>query len=154
MHMTTEDLELYVLGRLTEDRASVVARHLVECGSCGQLLDETREFVQQLRRLNERTSRDANWQERRRHPRLPTDDPAKLRVLQPVNLQTEDVQILDTSREGLRLRVPRALEAGALVQIRMKSLVVLAEVRHCRRVGEVYHAGVAIQDTFPSGSSE
>lgn len=147
MHVMADDLELYLLGRLTEDRASVIARHLKECGSCGALLDETRVFVRQLRELSQRHS-VADAKERRRHPRIPTDDPAKLRVLRPVVLESENIQILDTSRDGLKLMTTRPIDSGALVQVWVRNLVVLAEVRHCQLVGAAYHVGVAIQETF------
>ena len=75
-------------------------------------------------------------------------DPARLRVLQPVVLEPENIRILDTSRGGVKLTTQRPLETGALVQIRLNNLVITAEVRHCTRQGEGYQAGVEIQDTF------
>jgi hypothetical protein len=153
MHMTADHLELYLLGRLTEDQASLVVLHLVECRSCENLLEETRVFVQRLRQLSQRLDRGREGLERRKHQRVPTDDLAKLRVLQPVVLEIEDVQILDTSLGGLRLRVGRLLEPSTLVQVRMKSLVILAKVRYCRQVGDTYQAGVEIQDTLPGGGA-
>jgi hypothetical protein len=148
MHFTVKDLELYLLGQLTEDQTSVVAHHISDCVACSKQLEETKTFVARMRGLSRRLSEGADPEERRRSPRIPTDTPARLRVLQPVVLEPESIQILDTSREGMKLMTQRPLYLGALVQIRMKDLVVLAEVRHCQRNGEAYHAGVAIQDTF------
>jgi len=153
MHISAKDLELYLLGQLTEDRTSRIALHISGCESCAKLLEETKTFVERMLDLSNRLGQSAGPAERRKYPRIPTDNPARLRVLQPVVLEPENIKILDTSREGMKLATQRPLEAGALVQIRLTSLVILAEVRHCHQQGDVYHAGVAIQDTF-SNSSE
>jgi hypothetical protein len=152
MHVTAVGLESYVLGKLTEDQASITARHLSECAACAQLLHETLVFIRQLREQSQRAAQAAGHPERRKHPRIPTNDPARLRILQPVVLEPQDVQILDTSREGLRLSLNRPLEPGALVQIRLKHLLVLAEVRYCHPHGDQFHAGVAIYDTLALGA--
>lgn len=153
MHISAKDLKLYLLGQLTEDRTSRIALHISGCESCAKLLEETKTFVERMLDLSNRLGQSAGPAERRKYPRIPTDNPARLRVLQPVVLEPENIKILDTSREGMKLATQRPLEAGALVQIRLTSLVILAEVRHCHQQGDVYHAGVAIQDTF-SNSSE
>ncbi len=59
-----------------------------------------------------------------------------------------EVRVVDVSRLGLKLLVPAPLEVGAVVQIRLKPVIVTAEVRHCTPVGESFHAGVHIQDLF------
>jgi anti-sigma factor RsiW len=148
MHMSAKDLERYLLGQLTEERTSYVARHIAGCDTCAHQLEETKKFVARMRGLSQQLDQGAVPTERRKHPRIPTDQPARLRVLQPVVLSQENVRILDTSRQGLRLATKRPIDLGALVQIRLKNVVILAEVRHCHRHGDVYHAGVAIQDSF------
>jgi hypothetical protein len=149
MHISAKDLELYLLGQLTEDRTSVIAHHVSGCETCSKQLEETKAFVGRMRELSQQLGH-THPEERRRYPRISIDNPARLRVLQPVVLAQEDIRILDTSREGLKLVTKRPIDLGALVQIRLNNLVILAEVRHCQRHGEVYHAGVAIQDSFSS----
>ncbi len=141
MHIGAKDLELYLRGQLTEDQTSAVAHHVAGCPSCASLLEDTKAFVKRVRELG-------HPEERRKYPRIPTNDPARLRVLQPVVLEPENIRILDTSREGMKLATQRPLETGALVQIRLNNLVIMAEVRHCTRQGDGYQAGVEIQDTF------
>jgi len=150
MHVAENELELYVLGRLTDSQTSAVARHASECAKCAALLAEARSFVEQVRELGHQEPTGEERPERRKYPRIPTSDPARLRVLQPVVMEPEEVYILDTSRTGLKLASPRPLDPGALVQIRLGGLTVLAEVRHCRKSGDSYHAGVSIQDAFPT----
>ena len=59
-----------------------------------------------------------------------------------------DTRVLDTSKEGLKLFIPRELMKGALIQIHLRDLFILAEVRYCRSFGTGFHAGVLIQDVF------
>jgi hypothetical protein len=147
-HISARDLELYLLGQLKEDVTTLVAHHISGCEACGKLLEETKTLVARMRDLSGRLGHRAGAEERRKYPRIPADNPARLRVLQPVVLEPENIRIVDTSRWGMKLATRHPIEAGALVQIRSDSLVILAEVRYCHRQGDVYHAGVAIQDTF------
>jgi len=50
--------------------------------------------------------------------------------------------------ERIKLDVPQVLEPGTTVQIVMKGIIAIAEVRYCIRANERYHAGVSIQDAF------
>jgi len=149
MHVAEQDLELYVMGRLPEDQTAAIAEHTLECEACAELLADARRFVQQMRGLTQEMPAGERQIERRRSPRIPTSDPGRLRVLHPAAVESEEVLILDTSRDGLKLAVSRLLEPGTLVQIRLRDFIVLAEVRHCNSSGETYHAGVRIEDIFP-----
>ena len=60
------------------------------------------------------------------------------------------VRILNASKEGLKLEVPNELMRGMVVQVNVRDLFILAEVRHCKRAGEKFHVGVLIQDVFPA----
>jgi anti-sigma factor RsiW len=113
MHVSAKDLELYLLGQLTEENTSFVARHVSECESCTNHLEETKKFVARMRGLSQHLGQGTDPKERRRHPRIPTDNPARLRVLQPVVLAQEDIRILDTSREGLKLVTTRPIDPGS-----------------------------------------
>ena len=51
MHIGAKDLELYLLGQLTEDQTSAVAHHVSGCQSCASLLEDTKAFVERMREL-------------------------------------------------------------------------------------------------------
>ena len=55
--------------------------------------------------------------------------------------------VIDVSRSGLRLELQHSVPRGVEVQITLSSqLVIVGEVRHCRRVGTLYHAGIMVRD--------
>jgi anti-sigma factor RsiW len=141
--MQTEHLELYALGALPEELSKAVESHLKTCVDCGVRFEESRKTM-------------GDWQpgysgpEKRRHLRVATDDPAALTVLQLEPAPRLKTRILDASKQGLRLLVPHDLMRGAVIQIHVRDLFILAEVRHCRAVGQAFHAGVQIQDVFPA----
>ena len=86
--------------------------------------------------------------ERRREARYPTRDVAEVEVRQGEMLRMPAL-VVDVSRSGLRLELPAAIGRGELVKISLpKQVVILGEVRHCRRAGIVYHAGVLIREVF------
>ena len=87
--------------------------------------------------------------ERRRAIRISVDDPAEMRVISPDCSDLSNVRVLDVSKEGFKLLVPKPLNPGATVQIRMKTVIALAEVRYCVLCSDGYHAGVLILDAFP-----
>jgi len=149
-HTPEQDLELYLLGRLTERQTSHIARHLWKCDECAERLTAARAFVQQMRELSQELAAGAGPAEQRKHRRITTAEPAQLRVLEPAALEPERVQILDVTGEGLKIAVSQPLVSGALVQIRLADSVVVAEVRNCRHAGECYHAGIEVHDVFPS----
>jgi len=143
--METEHLELYALGALGEDLSVAVESHLTNCVDCGVRFEESRAAI-------------GDWQpsysgpEKRKHPRVVTNDPAVLTVLQQEPSPHFKTRILDASKQGLKLQVPHELMRGTVVQIHVRGLFILAEVRHCRPAGKTFHAGVQIQDVFPVAS--
>lgn len=91
--------------------------------------------------------------ERRRHVRFATDDPARMRIVEPHSGAHWTVPITDVSKGGMRLAVPTPLAKGRLIQIQMKDTCVLAKVRYCRSAPTksadmLFHAGVEIQRVF------
>ncbi|MGA3185893.1 MAG: PilZ domain-containing protein [Bryobacteraceae bacterium] len=146
MHLQTEHLELYALGELSENLSGMVETHLKDCVVCGILFEESRATIGQW------VSREDEYcgREKRRGPRVATDDPAVLTVLEPPQPGRVKIRIVDASKEGLKLLTPDALIRGTVVQIRVRDLFVMAEVRYCRPAGIKFHAGVHIQDVFPA----
>lgn len=146
MHKQAEYLTSFALGQLPEALSIVASFHLKACVSCSTQLADARASIDQRTAGVERPERLGG--ERRKSPRVPTDCPAVLTVLQPERSGHTKTRVLDASKEGLKLLVPDELMGGALVQVHMGDLFILAEVRYCRPVGAAFHAGVLIQDVF------
>lgn len=143
MHTQAEHLELYALGVLPKELLAAVESHLKICVDCGVRFEESRAGIGEWQP-------GYNGPEKRRHPRVATDDPAVMTVLETERTQRLKIRILDASKQGLRLLVPGDLMRGKVVQIHVRGLFILAEVRYCRPVGKSFHAGVMIQDVFPA----
>jgi hypothetical protein len=86
--------------------------------------------------------------ENRESPRIATDDPAVLTVLKPDHSPRITMRIVNSSAGGLKLELPRQLMTGAIVQVRVRELFILAQVRYCIPDAKLFHAGVQIQDVF------
>ena len=92
--------------------------------------------------------------ERRRHRRVSTDDPALMRMVEPYSPVRWMIRVVDVSKSGMKLLVPSSIKPGSLVQVHMNDTSVLAKVRHCAmadpKVGPdgLFHAGVEIQHVF------
>jgi hypothetical protein len=79
--------------------------------------------------------------------RIAIDEPARMKVLQPLGTNTE-IRVLDVSRTGLKISMPELLPPGTVIQIHMKAAIAFAEVRYSAPCGDEYHAGVRFQDVF------
>jgi hypothetical protein len=84
--------------------------------------------------------------EKRRETRYPTNDAADVRLL-PDDGQHLPGTIIDISKSGLRLELSTALLKGRRIEIITfpGGLIIFGEVKYCRRVGAVFHAGVLIE---------
>ena len=49
-HQSTEQLELYALGRLAEPEQAVIEEHLLICEACREQLDEVEAYAKAMRR--------------------------------------------------------------------------------------------------------
>src|SRR5580693_3203699 len=82
--------------------------------------------------------------ERRREIRYPTQDAAEVEVRHGEILRMP-AMVVDVSRSGLRLELPAAVGRGEQVKISLpRQVVILGEVRYCKRSGMVFYAGVLI----------
>src|SRR5579872_4630465 len=96
----------------------------------------------------------ARLAERRREARYPTQDPAEVEVRHGEMLRMP-AMVVDVSRSGMRLELPAAVGRGEQVKITLpRQVMILGEIRYCRRAGIVYHAGVLIQEVFHGQASE
>jgi len=82
--------------------------------------------------------------QRRRETRVAAHDLAQMKILRPFAPLPLEIEILDVSKTGMRVRVNQTLDPGALVQIRFKDTVAVAEVRHCVPAANRFHAGLEI----------
>ena len=83
--------------------------------------------------------------ERRTEARYPAEDPVELELL-PGPSEPMYGTILDVSRSGLRVALPRRIDRGEQVKVKLHHNVIFGEVRHCRAVLGVFHVGILIQD--------
>jgi PilZ domain len=82
----------------------------------------------------------------RRSPRFPVKLPAEL--LLP-SAEPVAITIVDISSEGLGIEVPQSLEPGQPIAVGSESVLVLATIRHCRRLSEgTFRAGAEMHHLF------
>ena len=82
--------------------------------------------------------------ERRREARYPTDDPAELEVLPGPSEPIFGI-ILDVSRSGLRVALPKRIDRGEQVKVKLYRNVIFGDVRYCRSISGAFHAGIRIK---------
>jgi PilZ domain/Putative zinc-finger len=143
--MLADQLELYALGELPEDISAVVESHLQVCVECGIQVEESRVTIGQCVAADEP---EYAGPEKRKGSRVATDDPAFLTILKPERSPRITMRIVDTSIGGLKLQLHRQLMAGTIIQVRVRELFILGEVRYCIPDDSHFHAGVRIQDVF------
>ena len=144
-HVEEEDLELYVMGRLTLDQACAVDAHVSECTLCGEALSGAAVSVRKLYQV----SPDCPpVKENRKETRIPTNGSGSLRVLTPFSTGVIEIRIVNVSKSGLGMHVSETLSRGMIVQVQMKNAVILGEVRHCVPQGEQFHVGIVILDSL------
>jgi hypothetical protein len=148
MHISDEDLELFLLARLPVHRLSVVESHLPNCSACSSRLSEVAALTFRVRRLNRQFGKYEGAEKRREH-RIPADDPGQMQTFSPFSPTKARIRIMDVSRNGLRVRTSQLVQRGTIVQVRIRDAVVLGEVRYCVAAGAEFDAGIQIQDIFP-----
>lgn len=83
--------------------------------------------------------------DRRSEARYPAQEPAELEIMfggvEPIY-----GIILDVSRSGLRIAVPKRINRAEQVKIKFHRNVIFGEVRYCRAVSTLFHAGIRIHD--------
>jgi hypothetical protein len=144
MHVRDEDLELYLLERLDEDRKPALESHLAGCRVCATKLSSVT-FFDQLIELSRRQAVSSRT-ENRREPRISTQDSGVLQKINPFSADRLSVQIIDISKGGMQVNAPSSLEPGTMVKVRMKGTIAFGEVRHCRVYGYSYRAGILLYD--------
>ena len=146
-----KDLELYLKDQLTQESVAAIESHLAGCEMCANRLSEQDKCLWYLAEL----SRDGDFAdgERRRHPRLATDDTASLQMLNPFSPGMWEVRIVDVSKSGLRTHTPKSLPEGSLIRVKMRYSVACGDVRYCVPADDGFYAGVRLHDYFVPGDS-
>ena len=150
MHVSENDLELYVLGRLAEGQASSVKTHVLDCRECREKLTATGKFIEQFAELSHRQAQ-ASGAEKRKEPRFATNDRAWLRVLRPLPGERMEALVLDVSKEGLKLSLTTRIDPGTVIEVRVGNMLAFGEIRYCVKAGESIHAGVHLNDVWITG---
>jgi hypothetical protein len=92
--------------------------------------------------------------ERRRDLRYPSHVPVEIRIF-PSDGSRIPATLMDISLSGLQLELDATVPKGAQIEILLsKQLAIFGEVRHCRRVGAKYRAGIIIVQAFYASRSE
>jgi anti-sigma factor RsiW len=139
LHARPQDLQRYVRGQLSPAELSDLEAHIVECEACQRSLAELS------------ASQPWDGSERRSEPRTETEFETRLKVLNPISSTGASVKasVIGVSTKGVKLRVETAVMVGAMVQIRLKESLALAEVRYCNEAGDEFHVGLRLLESFP-----
>ena len=145
-HIDEKDLELYLKDQLTNESISAINAHLASCHVCVNKLAERDKCLWYLAELS--APQAAGTGEKRKYPRLATDQPAALQSLHPFSVESWDVRIVDVSEGGLRTHTPRQMMPGALIRVKMLFSVACGDVRYCIPTDSGFYAGVRLHDYF------
>jgi hypothetical protein len=137
-HPRPETLQNYALDLLSVAESASIETHLMKCSSC--------------RRNLARVGPAEEWvgKERRREPRARVEGAAQIRVLDPLasGTRSESVRIVDSSKRGMRLKVPHELSKGAIIRVCEATRIVFGEVVYCVPAEDKFHAGIQLMDVF------
>jgi hypothetical protein len=151
MHPETEEFGLYLKGQLAREPLLALESHLAACESCVRAMVEQDRY---LWCLAEVSGSELTFDgEKRRYPRVATDEAASVQVLAPFQIETWDVRIVDVSKGGVRILTPRPLQPESLIRVKMRFSVSCGDVRHCSAAPGGFHAGVRLHDYFLASSA-
>jgi hypothetical protein len=146
MHPEPEEFALYLKGQLSPDVIPALEQHLAACEACVQALCEQDRYLWCLAEISaDELTLDG---EKRRYPRITTDEPAVIQSLAPFATDVWDIRIIDVSKGGVRIHTPRPLEPESLIRVSMKFSIACGDVRHCTSTVDGYHAGIRLHDYF------
>ena len=132
IHIHEDDLDLYLSGHVESERLSFIEHHLLECRICQAHLFDC--AGQQLR-LQSIQRTHSEVAQKRSEERFSTEGVATVQELHPLSLERHTVKVVDVSKNGLGIVSPKAMLPGTIVQLRMKDIVELGNVRYCSELG-------------------
>jgi hypothetical protein len=95
---------------------------------------------------------DSSWRgvERRSEVRVAEDSPARIKVLDPMVSLGPSFQgrVVNTSSKGLKVRGPRPILQGSVVQVRFRDRIVLGRVKYCLPVEDEFDIGVRLREDW------
>src|SRR5258708_35342878 len=84
--------------------------------------------------------------EKHREGRTQTNSRASMRLINPACSENIQIQILDFSRNGLKIECARYIAPGTTVQLRIKTSHIVADLRYCIATESGFWCGIQIQD--------
>jgi PilZ domain-containing protein len=145
-HIDEKDLEQYLKAQLNHLAVSAIDAHLAGCRQCVDKLAEQDRCLAYLAELGSEES--PAGADKRAYPRVATDEPATLQMLNPFSAGKWDARIVDVSPGGLRTHTPKPLTPGALMKIHMQFSISCGDVRYCIPADKGFYAGIRVHDYF------
>ncbi|GEM_PF-5741486 len=148
----TEELEDYLFGHVTAERAVAIEVHLIGCSPCRGELEETRTYIADMRAalaLWNESSPVAfchETSERRGAPRMSCDTRVVVSYRTHGRMTHFPGRLVNTSVRGGGLLLPNALPVNASAHIHIRGGEFTGTVRYCRRDADGFHAGVQLAD--------
>ena len=138
-------VEQFIVGRLGDGGIASIS------GEPAQVGRDSQDIVKLLDQIAEVDhAGNPSETERRRYPRINTDERASMRLIAPMMLERIQVRIVNVSMGGLLIRMEHSLTPQTIIQLRVRNTFVLGEVRHAIRKDDGWYVGVKVQDLFAS----
>jgi hypothetical protein len=140
-HLHEDDLELYLRGQLESGHLWSTEQHLLTCEMCRLQLSNC---LGQRLALQIIVGPQTTATQKRSEPRFDTKGEGTLQELHPLSLERRKVKIVNVSKNGLGLVSPKAFLPGTIVQLRIKDIVELGNVRYCSASDEGFRIGLRL----------
>jgi hypothetical protein len=90
--------------------------------------------------------------DRRRHPRVLMDAPARVKLLNPLETMgpSKPARVIEISRSGMKVHAKGDFMIGAVIQIIVKETFYLGTVRHTRQTDDGFDVGVRLNEALRS----
>ena len=147
IHIHDDDLQLYLLGRLSAEKISAIDSHLTDCNACGGRLVEAVRFLSRLAKAHVHQSGSAH-PEKRRGPRFSAREPISVQPLSPFSSDSVEASLENVSRGGMQLRTATLLGTGTLINLHLRSAIMFGEVRYCEGSGDNFFVGIQFSDAL------
>lgn len=141
-HPHLEDVERLAMDKVSPLERRKLEPHIEQCPACRQMFEEAEGFVEQLTQL---ASSINPSEERRQAVRYKVSEPATVALCNPPEFAPLRAEVINASKGGLQLRVPRALHRGAQVYVQVENAAIFGTIRYCRaNADNIHDIGIAI----------